>query len=176
MLNIDPIDYSVEIDRGDDQEMEIPIVDADGNPLDVTGASFRLTVKASLGDAIGAAIFQLTNPIGNGIDVASAATGIIVAYLPHLYLEAMDGEYVYDVEMILAGKVRTVVRAARFFVSKDVSTPGAVTNPGAVIQDFNSISIAGVLYLRDQATGLWWKRYFSNGQEMTDGPSASFPF
>jgi hypothetical protein len=153
MLTIDPIDYSVEIDRGDDQEMEIPIVDSDGNPINVTGASFRLTVKSSLDDAIGAAIFQLTNPIGNGLDVAAAATGIIVAYFPHLYLEPLAGEYVYDFEMTLNGKVRTIVRAARFFVHKDVTTPGAVTNPG-----------------------VYWKKVFENGQENTYGPSAAIPF
>lgn len=177
MTIIDPLDYSIETERGDDAVIEFPIVDDDGAVLDVTGASWRFTVKASLDDAIGAAVFQLTQPAVNGIDDTNAATGLIVVTLPHLYLENLAGEYVYDLEMTLGGKVTTFTRNASLRVHKDVSTPGSFTPPalpGETVTGF--FAVGGVNYYQDQATDLWWAEYYNNGQKVIAGPSATVPF
>jgi hypothetical protein len=178
VTTIDPIENDIEAERGDDAQIEFPIVDADGNVLNVTGASWRFTVKSTLDDAIGAAIFQLTQPAVNGIDDTDAATGIIVVTLPHLYLETMAGEYVYDLEMTLGGKVTTFTRNARLFVPKDVSTPGSVTNPslpGQTLPGWLALD-GGQLGLKDRVTGMWWRLQIDNGAINWYGPSAVWPF
>jgi len=174
--SINPLDNELRVDRGDDVTLRVPIYDSAGAPLDCTGASFRFTVKASLDDAIGAAVFQLTNPSVNGIDMTDAASGIVVVTMPAAYLEGMAGDYVYDLEMTLAGKKTTVISAARLFVQKDVTTPGVAGSPALVIEEFASISIAVAEYFKDQATGKFWKKVFENGQENTYGPSDTVPF
>src|SRR5262245_27388695 len=183
MLIIDPLDDTLIIDRGDDQELRIPLLDSAGAPLNATGASFLLTVKASIDDPIASAIFQLENPLANGIDVSQVASGFIIANFTSAYIRAMAGEYVYDLQMTFNGKVRTMLPrdgrgAARFLVPKNVSTPGAVTNPAPIIFIFGSIALGadGTLYRKDKGTGLWWSEAFVNGQEVLGGPSASIPF
>lgn len=181
MLIIDPIDYSISIDRGDDQELEVQVVDNNGQPLNVSAGSFLLTVKSSTDDPISSAIFQLANPLANGIDIAQAASGIVVPNFPSLYIQSMAGDYVYDLQMTLSGKRRTLLPAdgrgaALFKVPKNVTTPGVPPPaPGPLVVPFNAISLR-TEYWQDVVTGLYWKKYFSNGQELTDGPSASIPF
>jgi hypothetical protein len=181
-LTIDPIDDTITITRGDDQEMRVPIVDYAGNPLNCAGASFRLTVKRSVDDPIASAVFQLTHPAANGIDDTDAATGFVTVLFPRLYLEAMALEYFYDLEMTLADKRRTLLPhiegAGRLIVPKDVTTPGAVTNPSLPLYEFGGMALGadGTLYQRDTVTGLWWKTTIDNGQENFGGPSATIPF
>jgi len=182
-LTIDPIDDTITITRGDDQEMRVPIVDYAGNPLNATGASFRLTVKQSVDDPIASAVFQLTNPAANGVDDTDVATGFVTVLFPRLYLEAMALEYFYDFEMTLGDKRRTLLPriegAGRFVVPKDVTTPGAVTNPSLPLYEFGGIVIGadGTLYFRDKTVPTnWFKEWFSNGQRQIDGPSLVVPF
>lgn len=183
MLTIDPLDDTITIDRGDDQEMRVPIVDYAGNPLNCAGASFRLTVKASIDDPIASAVFQLAQPLANGIDDTDAATGFVTVLFPSLYLATMAGEYLYDLQMTLGGKVRTLLPvvggAGRLLVPKDVTTPGSVTNPSLLLHEFGGIAIGadGTIYFRDKAVPTnWFKEWFSNGQRQVDGPSTSIPF
>lgn len=177
MMTVAPDTNEIIIDRGDDQTLRVTIRDSSGNILNVTGGSFKCTVKEFRDDPIGSAIFQLTNPTANGIDVTQAASGIIDITFPHNYIASMAGRYWYDVEMTLSGSVRTLIPATVFHVRKDVSTPGSVTNPTLPGMEFPGyVAINGALYMKDQTTGQWWKKIFENGQENTYGPSASIPF
>lgn len=169
MYTIDPVTGALEMDRGDFVNPRLTITDSAGSPLNVTGATFKLTVKSSLEDALAAALFQLSTPAD--FDVSGAATGIIVPLILEAFTQGMAGDYVYDVEMILSGKTTTIVRAAQFRVLKDVGDVG-VAPPAPVV----GYEVLNALYFKDTATGQYYKKTVLNGQEILSGPSPSYPF
>lgn len=168
MYTIDPLDGSLEMDRGDFVNPKLTITDAAGNALNVTGATFLLTVKSSLDDSLAAALFQLST---GDFDVTDAASGIVVPLILETFTQGMAGDYVYDVEMVLAGKTTTLVRAALFRVLKEVSDVGvAPPAPGG------GYIVLQAEYLIDQVTGEYYKKTVVSGEEVLSGPSPTFPF
>ena len=169
MYSIDPVNGDLEMDRGDFVDPKLTITDAAGNALNVTGATFRLTVKSSLDDALASALFQIATP--SGFDVTAAASGIVVPLILESYTQGLAGDYVYDVEMVLSGQTTTLVRAALFRVLKDVGDVGVA--PAAPVVGYE---VLNALYFKDTATGQYYKKTVLNGEEILSGPSPSYPF
>lgn len=178
MLIIDPLNNNITISRGSKEAVRYTIRDAlTGLVKDVSGWNWKLTVKADIDDPISSAIFQLTDPLANGVDVGAAAVGLIDAHFATAHTAALAGDYIYDLEGTEPGEdPQTIFFPPLFRVRKDVTTPGSAPSPPAAIEGFTALSITDALYMQDQVTGLWWKRYISNGQEIWAGPSASIPF
>lgn len=185
MLTFNSNTREIVITRGDggvQNGLLVTVRNSAGALLNVSAASHRFTVKESIDDVIADAIFQLTNPAASGIDLTSAASGLVTVVFPPTYIEAMAGGYVYDYQITFAdGSVATPLspngRACRFTVPKNVTTPGSVTAPTLPIHPFTgSVAIGGALYQQDQVTGMWFKSYYSNGAYLTDGPNATIPF
>jgi hypothetical protein len=181
MLTVDPR-LNIIIDRGDDQTYRATVVDADGVVVNVAAGSFKFTVKAGVDDAIADAVFQLTSPAGSGIDLTLAASGIVDVNIPAASVEALEGAYVYDLQMTLAGKVRTVVPARVFFVRKDVSTPGTAGSSSVPGQHFPGyLALDGVFYWLG-ADSLYHKMQIAldsdSGQYLLQdtGQNATYPF
>jgi hypothetical protein len=166
MLIADPNNGDLTMDRGDYFDPEFTITDQNGNPLDVTGASFKLTVKASLDDAIGAAVFQLTSGASQ-FDLSGAASGVVKALGPEALTQGLAGDYTYDLEMVLSGKTRTVQKAALLRIDKDVTTPGTLPDPPVIGILFPSwVAFPDFLYWKDQADSKWVKfRLYNRNME-----------
>jgi len=169
MYSIDPVNGDLEMDRGDFVDPKLTITDAAGNALNVTGATFRLTVKSSLDDALASALFQIATP--SGFDVTAAASGIVVPLILESYTQGLAGDYIYDVEVVLNGQTTTLVRAALFRVLKDVGDVGVA--PAAPVVGYE---VLNALYFKDTATGQYYKKTVLNGEEILSGPSPSYPF
>ena len=180
MYTIDPLTGDLETDRGDFVDPKITILDANGNALNVTGATFKLTVKSSLDDAIGAAVFQIVSP--GDFDLSGAATGIVIPLILETQTQALAGDYIYDVEMVLGGKTTTIVRAALFRVLKEDTDVGAAPSPPAVIAPFpgDIQVIGGKIYIKDTGIGAnagkYWKLVVQDGVFDVQGPSDVVPF
>lgn len=181
MLEVDPLSGAITMDRGDYFDPQFAIVDAAGSPLNVTGATFKLTVKKSIDDPIGSAIFQLTTGAGD-FDTAGQAGGIIKAKGLETLTQGLAGAYVYDFEMVLGSKTRTLRPGARLFIRKDVSTPGSAPAAPAVLVPFpgDIQVIGGNIYIKDTGVGpdagKYWKLRMVDGDFRADGPSTVVPF
>lgn len=116
MITINAQTGEIQIHQGDDQTARFTVTDEDGAAVDVTGGTFKFTVKASLD---GANTFQLTSA-GGDIDTSQEASGIIDVVLEPADTATLSGLYFYDLEMTLSSKVRTLRRGV-FRVLKDVS-------------------------------------------------------
>lgn len=180
MYAIDPLTGALEMDRGDYVDPKLTITDAAGAVLDVSGATFKLTVKSALEDALGAAMFQVTSP--GGFDLSGAVNGIVVPLILETLSQALAGDYIYDVEMILGGKTTTIVRAALFRVLKDVGDIGSPPAAPAVLVPFpGDIQImGGQIYIKDTGVGAnagkYWKLVVQDGVFDVQGPSVGVPF
>lgn len=133
--------YTITIDRGDDQPLLVTILDYLGAPFNATGATFLFTVKASPDDAQTDAKFSRASPVGNGIDIASASAGqVTVNFIPTNTVN-LGGWYYYDLQMTeQTGKIRTL-RSGRFFVRKDISTSGSAPVPTVPYEALTLVSI-----------------------------------
>jgi len=190
MITFDPGSSEIALDRGDDQPATLTVILRSGLYLalvpgealqsgdvaqNVTAGTFKFTVKFSLDDVIGSAKFQKTSPAANGIDLTDAATGkIVVNFIPS-DTQALAAGYYYDLEMVLAGKTRTL-RAGRFTVTKDVSTPGVAGQPAGIVDDFGADGLrTDVIYLRNPATGSWIKLTHTPDGVLDIGPASAGP-
>lgn len=183
MLITDPLTNDIDMDRGDYFDPEFTITDADGVALDVSTATFLLTVKASVDDVIGSAVFQLAP---GDFDMTNAASGIVKAQGLETLTQSLDGDYLYDLEMTLAGKTRTVVRPALLRIRKDVTTPGSAPTPPAPIPVFPSGYVVVVPFytfqsVADGGDGLYhkWTAVADGFGGLTwehVGSSATYPF
>src|SRR5262245_46184230 len=151
MLTVDPNNYRIDVSRGDDAKVRFTVRNSSGAIYDVSANSFKFTVKESLDDAITSAKFQLTNPEGNGIDMANAGNWIFDVNMTPTSLGLLAGYYHYDLEMTEGGKVYTL-RQGVMFVRKDVTTTGsapAIPVFGVTFPDW--IGITTYLYWKDFA-------------------------
>lgn len=157
MLIIDKLSNDIVISRGSKEAVRYTITDAlTGLAKNLTGWNWKLTVKADIDDPITSAIFQLTNPLANGIDVALASTGKIDAHFATVHTAALDGDYVYDLEGTEPGQdPQKIFFPPLFRVRKDVTTPGSAPSPPAALAGFASVSIAGALYFQNSVTNGW---------------------
>ncbi len=157
MLEVDPLNGNITMDRGDYFDPQFTVVDAAGTPLDVSAASFTLTVKKSIDDAIAAAIFQLTTGASQ-FDMSQAAQGIVKVKGLETLTQSLSGDFQYDCQMILASLTRTIQPAARLRIRKDVTTVGTAPAPpvvGVLFPDW--IALPTFLYWKDAADQKWVK-------------------
>jgi hypothetical protein len=100
--------------RGDTYPIEI-LVTANGAPLDVTSATFKLTVdpsKAPVDDS--ANLFSLTGVVTDGPAGA-------VAFTPTAMQADRVGKFYYDVQMVDgSGAIRTVL-SGKFTLTQDIT-------------------------------------------------------
>lgn len=178
-LSVNAQTGEIDIARGDDQTIRFTVTDSTGAVLNVSAGTFKFTVKDDIDDAIADALFQKQSPAGNGIDLTSAASGIVDVNVAAADTQALSGPKFWDLEMVLAGKTRTLAGGV-FRVRKDITTPGTSGQPSTVIVPFpGSVAINGVLYLLDQTTGLYGAFRLNNGifeQSLTQSGSIPFTF
>lgn len=176
MYSIDQVNGALEMDRGDYVDPKLTITDAAGAALNVTGATFKLTVKSSLDDLLAAALFQIATP--GGFDVSQANIGIVVPLILETYTQGLAGDYVYDVEMILGGKTTTIVRAALFRVLKDVGDVGSAPGvPGVGVLFLDWAAFPTYIYKKDFFDGKWIKyRHFNRNDEYVSESFNDPPF
>lgn len=133
--------YTITLDRGDDQPLLVTILDYLGAPFNATGATFIFTVKASPDDAQADAKFSRASPASGGIDTASAGSGQVTVNFIPANTANLGGWYYYDLQMTeQTGKIRTL-RSGKFFVRKDISTSGAAPVPTVPYEDLTMVSI-----------------------------------
>lgn len=168
----------VEIARGDDQTIRFTVTDSTGAVVNITAGSFAFTVKESIDDAIGSAMFQKTSPAGSGIDLTNGASGIADVSIVPADTSTLAGAYVWDLQMTLSGLVRTLAGGV-FFVRKDVTTVGtAPTSSSALVSFPGGFYVgSGGFYLLDLTTGLYSGFRLNNGMlEQSAAQSATIPF
>jgi len=103
--------------QGEDYTLEVTVIDAAGDAVDITAYTFTCTILADYGDA-GAAAGPYT--IGSGITIIDGPTGRVDVAIPDADTTGLAaGSYVYDVkrtndgaESILAHGSLTLVAAA----------------------------------------------------------------
>lgn len=181
MLTVDPNNGDITMERGDYFDPVFTIIDpVTGLPKDCTGATFKLTAKRSLDDDISAAIFQLTSGAAQ-FDESAIAAGVVQAKGPESLTLGLAGDFVYDLEMVLASKTRTVQPAAMLRILKEVTTVGAPPAlPGVLVPFPGAILINGELYMLDLGIGVdagkFWKLRMIDGELDISGPSTIVPF
>jgi len=100
--------------RGDTRTLTLTLTDAEGDPYNLTGATLRFTV----GD-----LFE--KALGDGIAVASPATGVAVITIDPDDTENANGRhsYPYDIEVTFVDGTVVTPILGRFVLRPDVSTP-----------------------------------------------------
>ena len=121
MLTVNPQNRDITIHRFTDEPLKFTIRDSAGSLLNVAAAVFKFTVRDVFD---GTVIFQLASPSG-GIDMASAASGVVLVNIPRAFTAAMSGRYVYDLQMLLASKITLPAGTGKFTVLKDITGTGA---------------------------------------------------
>ena len=106
--------------KGDHKTFELQVKDQDGNPIDLSGATIRMTVKKHATDET--AVISKTSNNASEISITDPANGIAEIYLVPSDTRNLDaGKYIFDIEITTAaGKVYTVLLANLTLV-EDVS-------------------------------------------------------
>lgn len=115
--------YLFEMFRGDDHALRLQIADEAGQPVDITGWSFRSSMKLSTEEPDSAAVVSVTVPPVSGPD---ATQGIAYISLPSAQTKNLKAPavYVFDVQREYNGKVSTVF-AGRVKIKPDVTHGGS---------------------------------------------------
>jgi hypothetical protein len=100
--------------RGDTYPIEVAIT-ADGTPLNITGASFVLTV-----DPRSAPVDDTQNLFALTADIVNAATGLIEFPVTLMQSDNL-GKYYYDIQMLDAGGIIRTIAAGRFTFVQDIT-------------------------------------------------------
>jgi hypothetical protein len=92
--------YGIKIEQGTDFALPLTISDTLGVPVNLSGDTFRGSVRSTFGTVSALATF--------GVNVASAAIGVIVFTLSNTQTAALPSTLgveplVYDIERVLAG-------------------------------------------------------------------------
>jgi hypothetical protein len=108
----DTIDGDLEIVRGDSQTWEDTVHEIENDvPEDITGAALTMTVKNKYTDDNSEALFQKTTT-GGGIVVDPNQVTNIGKYqftVDPADTDSLDfGVYVYDIQMVLGGRLETI--------------------------------------------------------------------
>jgi hypothetical protein len=113
---------TIYIPRGSSRTLPMPITDANGKPLDLTGATVIFTVKQTVLDTSYMIHKSSVNPLQ--IAITSARGGLVSIFL--LYSDTIGkdpGEYVYDVWVIDSlGNRFPVIDPAPFVIQPTVTT------------------------------------------------------
>lgn len=120
-------DYQVRMFKGDNRTLEITLSWPDGDPVDLTDAELRFTVKEKTSLPQSQASITKANQKAGGSDtqikVMNAAGGRCDIYLLPADTESMNpGTYYWDIELVMAdGKKVTAIRS-RITLKDDVTT------------------------------------------------------
>jgi hypothetical protein len=114
----------LELHRGDSAEWEFPVLKADGTAQDITGCSFRFTVKGRVDDLDDDAVISATTANGKCV-ITNAAAGLMEVRLVPADTDALA---VYPPTVLLwdlqvrdaASKVWTVA-SGKLLVRPDIS-------------------------------------------------------
>lgn len=109
----------IEIYRGDNRTLEVRVTDSADQPVDLTGASIRFTVRKGVDKEV---LIEKTSSDPAQAKITDATGGVLEVYLvPADTKKLKPGGYVFDVEVTLSnGKVYTVV-FGNFVLNGDVS-------------------------------------------------------
>lgn len=183
MLLFDQLTEEIQIARGDTETLRVIVVNSAGVVYDVSANAFKFTVKQTIEDAIGAALFQLTNPAASGIDLTNADVGIVDVKIPGAYTLGMAGDYVYDLQMTDADGDHTLFPGRAFKVLKDVTDAGAVGGPPTFIAPFvNGIALTPPFFIFSPNGDLLWHKFdiindgFGNYLLTDVGQNPTYPF
>lgn len=176
-LTVNEDSGEVVIARGDDQTIRFTVRDFSGALVNCSAGTFKFTVKESIDDDIADALFQLQSPAANGIDLTSAASGIVDVNIRAADTASLAGMKWWDLQMTLSSNVRTLAGGV-FRVAKNVSTVGVAGSASSPVAPFpGHVSIDRELYLLDTITGLYSGFRVENGElKQSVAQSATVPF
>lgn len=108
-MAFDYTDFTIQMYRGDDEELSGVIFDTDGlTPLDITGWSLWFTAKNAIADLDASAVFQLET--GSGITLTTPAAGEYTIAIAAADTDGLSGDKTLFCDLQGkdgAGKVRT---------------------------------------------------------------------
>lgn len=115
MANFSPTREEICIVRGDTPVIPVTVQDSAGTAIDISAGTFTLTVDVSdsPADASGN-LFTLTGTVTDG------PNGIVTFQPTTTQSNQTPGEYFYDVQMDLAGSVRTILKGD-FVIEQDIT-------------------------------------------------------
>ena len=124
MLIIDPQTYETIIDAGDQEKILFTLTNSDGTPFNGTGATFELTAKHSLDDAIAAAAFRITSSgQPTQFDLTNVATGIVIIELLPANTSGLGGKRLILGLRVTGGDAKPhTPRVASLIVRKNPTT------------------------------------------------------
>lgn len=113
--NYTPTACDITIIRGDTPPIAVNVTDTSGDAVDVTGATFLMTVDTSPEPANSDNnLFQVSGVI------TDAAAGAVLFALSAVNTAQPAGEYYYDIQMTQSGVIRTLLKGA-FTVNTDIT-------------------------------------------------------
>lgn len=107
-----PMEVDLIVYRGDTGQMRVTVTTTDGSPVDISAATWDCDIRVSADDPTTVANLTVTPVSGTpeSVDV----------FLPANESADLDDTYVWDLQMTLAGEVKTLL-AGTVTVVKDVS-------------------------------------------------------
>ena len=107
---------NLEMYRGDDKTFNVTFTDADGNAINLTGATVFLTVKKKQTDPDTAAI------IAKKVTSHSQATaGITAVTVTHTDSNVAVGSYYYDIQLVDSNTTVTTITTGAFTIKRDIT-------------------------------------------------------
>lgn len=95
---------AIDVAQGETKTLELTVTNADGDPVNLTGATVYFTVKASRD---GSALIEKDSGTPAEAQITDAANGEAEIYLVASDTSSLDaGSYVYDVWVVLSGGAR----------------------------------------------------------------------
>lgn len=104
----------IEITKSDDWNPGYIWQDADGNPINITGFNFKLSVKRFYEDTT-----IVIGPINGTIDDATG--GLFSFLIASTLTQNLSGEYVYDIQVIDAANIKTTRIKGKLIVSGEAT-------------------------------------------------------
>lgn len=172
-------------DVGTDETLRLTIRDFNQALLDVHLWTFKATVKASIDDAIGSALFQLSTPSNLGIDAATnGATGIVDIKFGAALCGYPYGDLIWDVQGTdPGGLIHAVVPGtSKFFGRKVVTTAGVVPAPGVITALPYGMALTPPYFVYSPNGDLLWHKFdlvndgFGNYVIKDVGQNTTYPF
>ncbi len=107
--------------RGDTDPIQFRLTDSDGNPIDITSYTFRLSVD-SVENPLDATRPTATEIFAVDGTITDAAAGRFEFVITTVMSDQTPGTYYYDVERTNGTKSRTIVKST-FQIMQDITKP-----------------------------------------------------
>ena len=105
--------------QGDDFAAFVSVFDADGAPADITGYAATAQIRRDAADRSGAVVAAL------GVTITDPVTGALSLALGHDETAALRGKYVWDLQVIAPGDIRTTLLAGTVTIQSEVTREAA---------------------------------------------------